>query len=124
MEANEALDRYSELVKQEEEARKTLEFELEALIPKQLRDRMLEIRAEREPQLQSLQAQRSELEDKLKEYVLQVGETLKGKEHMFVFSKGRVSWDTKSLEGYVKAHPELLVFRSEGKPSVSIRKVG
>ncbi len=42
---------------------------------------------------------------------------------MAIYSKGRMSWDGKRLDGYATAHPEILAFRSEGQPSVSIREV-
>lgn len=124
MEAKEAINRYSNLVAKEAMARQMLQEELDALIPQEIKDRMAELNAEFEPQLENLHQQIVQIEGALKEYVLQVGETLKGEGHMFVYSKGRISWDTKSLEGYAKAHPELLVFREEGKPSCSVRKVG
>lgn len=124
MQAKEAINRYSDLVAKEAMARQMLQEELDALIPQEIKDRMAELKAEFEPQLDALQQQIVEIESVLKEYVVTVGETLKGTDHMFVYAKGRVSWDTKSLEGYAKAHPELLVFKSEGKPSVSVRRVG
>jgi len=56
--------------------------------------------------------------------VIASGETAKGAHIQAVFSKGRVSWDTKALDGVVALHPELAQFRKEGEPSVSIRKIG
>ena len=50
-----------------------------------------------------------------------MGETVKGDHLQAVWSKGRASWDDKALMGYTKAHPELLEFRKQGEPSVSIR---
>ena len=47
---------------------------------------------------------------------------VKGTYHSFVWSKPRVSWDTKALDGYTLAHPEIAQFRAEGAPSVSVRK--
>lgn len=64
------------------------------------------------------------LTEEIKADVLQIGSTVKGDHMMAVWSKGRVSWDTKSLDGYVVAHPEVAQFRKEGEPSVSIRKTG
>jgi hypothetical protein len=64
------------------------------------------------------------LTEEIKADVLQIGSTVKGDHMMAVWSKGRVSWDTKSLDGYVVAHPEVAQFRKEGGPSVSIRKTG
>ena len=64
-----------------------------------------------------------DLEGAIKQDVITEGATVKGKYMMAVFSKGRVSWDTKALDGYAAAHPEVAQFRKEGAPSVSIRKV-
>lgn len=62
----------------------------------------------------------------IKANVLAHGESVKGQASglMAVFSRGRVSWDHKRLEGYAAAYPELLAFRTVGEPSVSIRTVG
>lgn len=65
----------------------------------------------------------SDLENAIKQDVIAEGATVKGKYMMAVFTKGRVSWDTKALDGYAAAHPEVAQFRKEGAPSVSIRKV-
>ncbi len=64
----------------------------------------------------------SDLENAIKQDVIAEGATVKGKYMMAVFTKGRISWDTKALDGYVVAHPEVAQFRKEGAPSVSIRK--
>ena len=62
-----------------------------------------------------------DLEGAIKQDVITEGATVKGKYMMAVFSKGRVSWDTKSLDGYAAAHPEIAQFKKTGDPSVSIR---
>lgn len=49
--------------------------------------------------------------------------TVKSERLSAVWSKGRTSWDDRALQGYAKAHPELLEFRKQGAASVSIRKV-
>ena len=65
----------------------------------------------------------AKLTAEIKDDVIQLGSTGKGDNLMATWNKGRVSWDTKSLDGYAIAHPELTQFRKEGEPSVSIRKV-
>ena len=65
----------------------------------------------------------TKLTAEIKDDVIQLGGTVKGDHLMATWNKGRVSWDTKSLDGYAIAHPELTQFRKEGEPSVSIRKV-
>ena len=49
--------------------------------------------------------------------------TVKGEHLMAVFTRGRVTWDGKVLEGYVIAHPELAAARRVGQPGVAIRAV-
>ena len=61
------------------------------------------------------------LEDEIKSDVLTIGATVKGDGLMAVWNKGRVSWDSKTLDGYAVAHPEILVARKEGEPTVTIR---
>lgn len=60
----------------------------------------------------------------IKELVLASGEGYKGDGYSASFVKGRVSWDTKALNGYAAAHPEIEQFRKIGNPSARIsRKV-
>jgi hypothetical protein len=58
----------------------------------------------------------------VKNMVIEAGSSIKAKNLQAVYAKGRVSWDPKSLDGYAIGHPEILNFRKEGEPSVSIRK--
>lgn len=63
----------------------------------------------------------ADLEASAKAEVVALGETVKGERIQLVYTKGRVLWDTKALDGYAAAHPEIAQFRKEGEPSVSIR---
>ena len=62
-----------------------------------------------------------QLEGEVKTMVLALGESVKGAQLHAVYSKGRVTWDTKGMDGYVVAHPEVAAFRKVGEPSVTIR---
>jgi hypothetical protein len=62
------------------------------------------------------------LETQIKADTLAHGETVKGSAFVAVWSKGRVSWDGKGLGAYAQAHPDILEYRKEGEPSVSIRR--
>ena len=64
------------------------------------------------------------LEEKIKEAVQAGGQSVKGRYLQAVWSKPRVTWDTRQLDEFASAHPEILPFRKEGKPSVSIRILG
>ena len=59
----------------------------------------------------------------IKDSVLELGETVRGEFMSAVWNKGRISWDNKALQGYAINQPELLQFKKEGKPSISLRKV-
>ena len=97
---------------------------VEAAMPQEVKDRLAEIETEFSPILKEGAENAANIEKQIKAAVLEThGETVRGASLMAVWSKGRVSWDTKALDGYLKAHPELDEFRSEGEPSVSIREV-
>jgi hypothetical protein len=63
------------------------------------------------------------LEEDIKAEVARHGASVKGAHVQAVFTRGRVSWDTRGLDGYARAHPEVLSFRKEGEPSISLRVV-
>lgn len=95
----------------------------DSVIPADIKAKLAEIDAEFDPKIAELNQTKAILEAQIKEQVLIAGQTVKGSLHQFVFSKPRVSWDTKLLDGYAMAHPEILRFRKEGNPSVSVRGV-
>ena len=95
---------------------------IDSVIPPEIKDKLAEIDAEFAQKSESIQAKKTELEAEIKAEVLEAGRSVKGTYHSFVWSKPRVSWDTKALDGYAAAHPEIQQFRIEGSPSVSVRK--
>jgi len=48
------------------------------------------------------------------------GETVRGDRLWAIYNRGRTSWDTRSLDGYGAAHPEIMGFKRQGDPYVSI----
>jgi hypothetical protein len=75
------------------------------------------------PQRNQLSEQYGVLEMEIKADVLAGGSTVHGKYMMAVWSKPRITWDSKQLDGLMIAIPQLAQARREGEPSVSIRKV-
>ncbi len=65
----------------------------------------------------------AEQEAAIKAAVLAQGQSVRGARLLAVFMKGRVAWDTKQLDGYAVAHPEIAAFRSVNAPTVSIRSI-
>jgi len=74
-----------------------------------------------EPYLEKI----NRLEDEIKEEVLESGKKYKHALADVSYRKGykRASWDTKKLDGYATAHPEIKEFKKETevKPSSSIK---
>jgi hypothetical protein len=95
---------------------------IDQVLTPEIKEKLAEIDAEFDPKVDELAQQKSMLEADIKHEVLSAGRTVKGTYHSFVWSKPRVSWDTKALDGYALAHPEIQQFRTEGNPSVSVRK--
>lgn len=92
-------------------------------IPAEVQQRLDEIEAEFSGKLEALTANLATLEAEIKAEVIAGGATVKADFYQAVYAKGRTSWDTKSLDGYAVAHPEILTMRTVGSPSVSFRKV-
>lgn len=63
----------------------------------------------------------SGLESDIKDEVLKRGESVKTDRMTVTWNKGRVSWNSKLLEGYAMAHPDILGARSIGEPTASFR---
>lgn len=74
-------------------------------------------------ELEMLAKKKSELTEAINKAVLEKKESVKGELLHAVFSLGRTTWDTKKLEGYAIAHPEINELKKTGSPSVSIREV-
>ena len=123
MDIYEKIEKYSDLgfgidsINQEKQAL------IDQVLTPEIKEKLAEIDAEIDPKIDGLSQQKAALESEIKQEVLEAGQTVKGTYHSFVWSKPRVSWDTKALDGYAAAHPEIQRFRAEGAPSVSVRKV-
>jgi len=122
MDIYEQIEKYSDLtfgidaISQEKQAL------IDQVLTPEIKEKLAEIDAEFDPKVDEIAQQKSMLEAAIKQEILQAGRTIKGTYHSFVWSKPRVSWDTKALDGYAAAHPEIAQFRTEGSPSVSVRK--
>lgn len=105
--------------------KETREFEkaklIESVIPEEVKMKIAEI--EEEFADTDLTDKITRLENEIREEVLKFGETVRGRYLMATFTKGRTSWNADALEGVLMAYPELEVFRTVGKPSISLRKI-
>lgn len=73
------------------------------------------------PLLQETQQIISNLETEIKNDVLLNGATVQGSKYKAIYMQGRVTWDTKGIIKYAEINPEILKFKKQGQPSVSIR---
>ena len=95
----------------------------DAAIPADVAAKLAEIDAEFAPAIEAGEAAIVELEGKIKAATLEAGATVKGKAFMAVWNKGRVSWDSKKLDGMMILVPQLKDARKEGEPTITIRKI-
>jgi uncharacterized membrane-anchored protein YjiN (DUF445 family) len=96
---------------------------IDQLIPPEIKARIEEIEAEFSGQSEIVAEKITQLENEIKEEVIRNGASVKGSFLRVVYHPGRVTWDTKSLDAYAHARPEILGFRKQGEPFVSIQKV-
>ena len=96
---------------------------IDQLIPPEIKARIEEIEAEFNGKGEAVDEKITAMENEIKEEVIRHGATVRGTFLRVVYHTGRVTWDTKSLDAYARARPELLEFRKQGEPFVSIQKV-
>ncbi len=106
--------------------RDVLELEKQALIdqviPPEVKARLEEIESEFTGKRESVDANIAALEAEVREEVLRQGATVRSTFLRVVYNPGRVTWDTKKLDAYARARPEILEFRKQGEPFVTIQK--
>lgn len=115
------LDALARLYAERDHLARSYQEQIDKLISPEIKVKMDEIAAEMAQQLTGVNANIAEAERSIKIDILTLGESVKGVHLHAVWTKGRTSWNTKALEGFAAAHPEINQFRSEGEPSVSIR---
>ncbi len=69
---------------------------------------------------EALEEQITAIRKAIRRAIIAYGESVKSEHARATYVAPRVTWDTKRLEGYAEAHPEIKTFRREGKPSVRI----
>ncbi len=116
------LDELSEIESAVEVTRLDYEAKRAALL-KSIQAELDALDAEYKPLIDSSTERIAALREEIKNDVLQHGASVKGSRLYAMYSRGRVSWDTPSLDQYAKTHPEIVAFRKQGDPSVSLRIV-
>jgi hypothetical protein len=94
-----------------------------AEILKKVQDELDALDAEYNPLFETADGNIHDLEVEIKNDVLLFGESIQAGSVHAVFVQGRVSWDNDGMNRYAEAHPEVLPFRRQGQPSVTLRTV-
>lgn len=79
--------------------------------------------AEYKPILESAEENIAALENEIKTDVLLYGESVSGGSYRASYTQGRVSWDNDGMAKYAASHPDVLQFRKQGNPIVTLRVI-
>ena len=96
---------------------------IDQVLTPEIRARLDEIEAEFAGKMEAVEANIATLEEEIRQEALRQRASVKGSFLRVVWHKGRISWDTKSLDEYARSHPEVSAFRKQGEPYVSIVKI-
>lgn len=124
MEDNNLIDSYSDVVGVIEELGKEKAQLLESIIPDDVKQKIKEINEEFDFSVSEFEKIAESLREEIKKEVLAQKQTLRGKNHMAVYVRPRVSWNDEFLEGLAVVVPEIMRARKESSPSIQIRKTG
>lgn len=94
---------------------------IDGLIPPEILQQIADVETEFAPKFESMQKSISAVEEAIKQETIALGTTIHGDLLDAVFASGRESWETKGLDGYMVAHPEIAQFKKKGNPYVTIR---
>lgn len=123
MDTKQKLDKLADLMAERDYIALKKQELLEQAMPAEVKQAIADINAEFAPQEQAVSEAIDNATKDVKDDVLKVGESVKGDFLHAVFVGGRISWDTKGIDGFAVAHPEINAFKKQGEPSVTIRKI-
>ena len=122
MNTTEKLDRLAELDAHRDMVLVDKEALKQSIIPAEVKQQLRDIDSEYDPKLEAISQERAQLEAEVRNDVMVSGESVVGEVYRASYVKGRVSWDTKALDGYALTHPEIEKLRIEGAPTARIAK--
>ena len=117
------IERFSDLEVGIDQVKREKQALFDSILTPEIKEKMAELDAEFDPRIDKLTLERELLEAEIKSEVLIASRTIKGTYHNFTWNKPKITWDTKALDVYAMAHPEILQFRKEGDPYVSVRRI-
>ena len=94
-----------------------------AEILKKIQAELDELDSEYKPILESAEENIAALENEIKTDVLLYCESVSGGSYRASYTQGRVSWDNDGMAKYAASHPNVLQFRKQGNPIVTLRVI-
>jgi hypothetical protein len=117
------LDRLSRLYEQKQKYSREKQEIIDRLLTPEIKTKIDEVETEFKQQEEIIVKSIDALESEIKADTSIFGATVKSSGYMAVWSKGRITWDTKGLTTFAGSHPEVMEYRKEGKPIVSVRRL-
>jgi len=118
----EKLERLSNLRNAAEFTRLDYETKRTAIL-KQIQSELDALNAEYQPVLEAAAENITTLENEIKTDVLLHGDSVSGGMYRATYTRGRVSWDNEGMASYATSHPDVLQFRRQAQPIVSLRVI-
>lgn len=115
------LDALAEMTAQRDLLDNDKQVLIDGVLTPEIRQQVADIEAEFKDRAADITTNIAQLEAAIKERVVNAGASVRGSYLQAVWSKPRITWDTRALDGYAAGHPEIAQFRKEGQASVSIR---
>lgn len=126
MTIEELLDQLADLQAAPAAIRLQKEALVDTILSVEIRAALADIDAEFAEPLKAAEEAATQIELEIRDAVLAAGKVdgpYRGQFLTASWVKGRVSWDSKKLDGLMLAIPALAGARKEGEPSVTIRRV-
>lgn len=114
------LDQLSEARARLDVLKVDLKSKREWLVPDDVKAAWLDLEMEYLPQIEAAEKAAGDIDNVIRECTTQLRQSVKSASGVQAVYSERTTWDTKGLEGYAVAHPEVLHFRKVS-PSISIR---
>jgi hypothetical protein len=92
-----------------------------AEILKQVQGELDALELEYKPVLEATEENIAALENEIKTEVLLYGQSVSGGMYRASYTQGRISWDNEGMTKYAASHPDVLQFRKQGQPIVTLR---
>ena len=122
-EIRQKLNELADLQSAQDAIRLRKQDEIDKVLTEEIKAQLAEIDKRYQADFELIQEKVKETDGYIRQSVLELGASIKGSRLHAVWTKGRVSWDTRALDGYAAGHPEIVGFRKEGQPTISIRPV-